>query len=81
MTNLPRIDALVFTGGIGENAPSLRARTLQRLGLFGYRVDTQANALCVGGKRRQITAAGSPLALALGTDEERTIARDTLALC
>ncbi|GAB2938796.1 acetate kinase [Aquaspirillum soli] len=81
MTNLPRIDAVVFTGGIGENAPSLRARTLQRLGLFGYRVDAQANAVCVGGKEGQITAAGSPLALALGTDEERTIARDTLALC
>jgi acetate kinase len=34
-SNLPRLDALVFTGGIGENAGTLRAAICQRLGVLG----------------------------------------------
>jgi acetate kinase len=34
-TSLPTVDAIVFTGGIGENAPGLRARIVARLGSIG----------------------------------------------
>ena len=34
-TALPRLDALVFTGGIGEHAAPVRARIVGRLGMLG----------------------------------------------
>lgn len=81
MTSLPRVDALVFTGGIGENAAVLRARTLERLAIFGYRVDEAANMRCIRGEQGIISAEATPKVLVLGTDEERMIANDTLACC
>ena len=41
---LGRLDALVFTGGIGENDAVIRARTLAALGFLGLGVDDAANA-------------------------------------
>ena len=38
------LDALVFTGGVGENAPSLRARAADGLGFLGIAVDPERNA-------------------------------------
>lgn len=37
------IDALVFTGGVGENSPEVRARTIDDLGFLGLRLDREAN--------------------------------------
>ena len=72
-------DAVVFAGGIGENAPSIRSRIAAGLERIGLRLDREKNeALSPGGAGR-ITADGSPLeAWVLPTDEELVIARDTM---
>ena len=43
MASLDQLDALVFTGGIGENSARVRRDTLKHLGLLGFRVDGEAN--------------------------------------
>lgn len=71
------IDALVFTGGIGENAAPIRAMTLDALSFLGFRLDADANA----GNRATISAdGGRPSAHVLATDEERVIAAAVRAL-
>jgi acetate kinase len=77
---LPRLDGLIFTGGIGENSALVRARTLAHLGLLGLSLDVQANASCVGGRGGQIQQAGGTPVLVVPTNEERQIALDTLEL-
>ena len=68
------IDAIVFTGGMGENAVALRARILMNLAWLGISVDLTANQ--TGGPR--ITAPGSPVsAWVIKTNEEASIARHT----
>ncbi len=42
------LDVLVFTGGVGENAPAVRARLAAALGWLGVAVDPEANAAAVG---------------------------------
>ncbi|MBI4538507.1 MAG: acetate kinase [Gemmatimonadetes bacterium] len=74
-------DAVVFTGGIGQNAPEIRARVLEGLGAFGLELDPEANAAMVGEERGPITRATSRLAAwVIPTDEELLIARDTVRL-
>lgn len=75
---LERLDALVFTGGIGENSATIRAATLGRLKLLGFQVDETANQQAVRGHGGPITTAGSPPALVVNTNEELMIARETL---
>ena len=77
---LGRLDALVFTGGIGENAARIRELTLERLSILGLSIDRGLNAehgVAAGGR---ITApeSRSP-AFVVPTNEELIIARDTLA--
>jgi len=75
-TSLPRLDALVFTGGIGENSARIRAATLRRLVIFGFVVDEAKNHETVGGRTGRISIENGPVALVVPTDEEATIARD-----
>jgi acetate kinase len=71
------VDALVFTAGIGEHSPEVRARVLQRLEWLGFVLDAAANQ--TGGPC--LTTAASPRpAYVIPTDEEIVIARHTLAL-
>jgi len=63
------IDALVFTGGIGENAAPIRARVLEALGFLGFVLDPEANT--AGDER---ISSNLP-ALVLQTNEELVIAR------
>ncbi len=77
---LPRLDGVVFTGGIGENSALVRARTVAHLPLLGLAIDKTANARCVGGVTGAINAPGHPRLLVIPTNEERQIAQDTLAL-
>jgi acetate kinase len=75
--SLQRLDALVFTGGIGEHSAEVRSLVLGRLGLLGLAEDRAANA---GHGRRtegRISTEGPVLALVVPTDEELMIARDT----
>ena len=70
-------EAIVFTGGIGENAPEVRRRVCDPLGWIGVRLDPERNER---GETR-ISADGVPLPVyVIPTDEERLIARETLAL-
>src|SRR5262249_48348751 len=43
--SLGRVGTLIFTGGIGENAASIRARVIQQLGFLGFDLDPQRNAI------------------------------------
>ena len=68
------IDALVFTGGIGEHAGPIRARALERLGYLGLSVDAERNAA-----NAATIHAGRVPVLVMPTDEERVIARAAAA--
>ena len=75
---LERIDALVFTGGIGEHAAPVRARTLGLLRVLGGKVDGELNLRHGIESNGRITAADSAvLALVVPTNEELVIARET----
>lgn len=77
---LPRIDALVFTGGVGENAVSVRADTLARLGNLGFTVDPEANQTHGANTNGNVAAASSLPVLVVPTHEELMIARDAAAI-
>ena len=69
------IDGLVFTAGIGENAPRIREAVVKRLAWLGLELDAEANAKA--GPR--ISREGSRVACyVIATDEELMIARHTL---
>jgi len=68
------LDALVFTGGIGENAASVRAQILRAVQWLGFEVDDEANA---ASKYRITDPASRIPAYVIATDEELMIARHT----
>jgi acetate kinase len=71
-------DAVVFAGGIGENAAEIRSRICDGLAWAGIELDETANARMVGGAEGRITTDTSRLAVwVIPTDEELLIARDT----
>src|SRR5215212_381035 len=71
-------DAVVFAGGIGENAPAVRARICDGLQWMGLELDAARNAETVGGREGPISTSASRLAAwVIPTDEELLIARDT----
>jgi len=78
--SLGRLDALIFTGGIGENSIPVRERTLELLPFPGLEPDPDANR--EHGKTRQgrISRSSAPGAWVIPTDEEIVIARDTARL-
>ncbi len=74
---LDGLDALVFTGGIGEHAVSIRERVCRDAAWLGVEVDASANA--TGGPR--ISDANARVSVwVIPTDEERMIARHTREL-
>ncbi|WP_049760107.1 acetate/propionate family kinase [Anaeromyxobacter dehalogenans] len=75
--SLGRVDALVFTGGIGENAVDVRARIVELLGFAGFALDAHANAFHGKALRGRITRTTSPMAAVIATNEELMIAMDT----
>ena len=80
VTSLDRLDALIFTGGIGERSAEVRSLVLARLGILGLSEDPDANARHGQGVGGRISPAGKVLALVVPTDEELMIARDTARL-
>ena len=80
VTSLDRLDALVFTGGIGENSALVRGRVLARLGFLGLDEDPEANAGHGRSTGGRISRYGPAVALVVPTDEELMIARDTARL-
>ena len=76
-----RLDAIVFTGGIGENSGPIREMVLNRLGVFGIEVDSEANLKARFGGEGTITTADSRIpAMVISTNEELIIAEDTARL-
>lgn len=71
-------DAVVFTGGIGENSPAVRSRICRGLDIIGLTLDPEKNKAMRGGTDAEISSEGSSLkAWAMPTNEELLIARDT----
>lgn len=80
MAQLGGADAIVWTAGVGENAPVVRERTLAGLeGVFGIELDAAANAERAEGPRRISTPSSKVEVLVVPTNEELEIARQTLA--
>lgn len=76
-----RLDAITFTGGIGENSAPIRELVLNRLGLLGVEVDSEANLKARFGGEGVITTADSRVpAMVISTNEELVIAQDTARL-
>lgn len=72
-------DALVFTGGIGENSAEIRARICDGLQWLGLELEADRNAAQTGGREGIISTADSRLAAwVIPTDEELLIARDAV---
>jgi acetate kinase len=80
VTSLDRLDALVFTGGIGENSAVVRGQALARLGFLGLTEDADANAQHGRATGGRISTPGPVQAMVVPTDEELLIARDTARL-
>lgn len=71
-------DAVVFTGGIGENSPDVRARICSGMEWAGLRLDANKNQETVGREGTISSEDSKLLAYAIPTDEELLIARDTV---
>jgi acetate kinase len=71
-------DAIVFTGGIGENSPEIRARICEGMEWAGLKIDSTKNSSAVGKEAVISTDDSRLLAYAIPTDEELLIARDAV---
>jgi acetate kinase len=80
VVSLERLDALVFTGGIGENGALVRSQVLAHLGFLGLTEDAGANARNGRDTGGRISLDGPVVAMVVPTDEELMIARDTARL-
>lgn len=79
--SLQRLDAVIFTGGIGENSVLIRRLVAERLRVFGLRIDPEKNALPNHAGERRISHADSRVLCAVvPTNEEKMIALDALEL-
>ena len=73
------VDVVVFTAGVGENAPSTRAHILEGLEFMGITCDEEKNN--VRGEERIISKDGAPVTvMVIPTNEELMIAQDTLSI-
>ncbi|GMG83932.1 acetate/propionate family kinase [Paralimibaculum aggregatum] len=70
------LDALVFTGGVGENAAGIRAAIVARLGWLGLGIDPEANAA----NALRLSPEGATPVLIVPANEEAVIARETRGL-
>ena len=72
------IDAIVFTGGIGENADDIRAKVCKELTFLGIEIDEEYGKTLVKGAEGELSTANSKVKVyVLPTNEELVIARDT----
>lgn len=78
MAALTKLDAIVFTGGIGENSDKVRAKTISHLRVLGVELDPELNARNGDAATGRITKEGSLPCMVVATNEELMIARETL---
>jgi acetate kinase len=76
---LGEVHAIVFTGGIGENAANIRDLACQGLERLGIRIDDALNRAAARGERRVSAADGEVKVLVIPTNEELEIAQQALA--
>ena len=78
------VDAIIMTGGIGENSSSIRRRILQRLEFLGLRLDEDRNMDAQPGSQHPVAALHGEnsrvKAFAIATNEELMIARETASI-
>ena len=74
---LGSLDAIVFTGGIGENAPSIRDLSCRGLEKLGIEIDSGRNSQEGDGIREINTSGGAVKVLVVPTNEELKIALET----
>ena len=77
---LGRLDAIVFTAGVGENTAPIRAQALAGLEGLGIEIDESRNASADRGARRISTDSSRVAVLVIPTNEELEIARQTLSV-
>ncbi len=75
-----RLDALVFTGGIGENSAKVRELTIDKLALLNFFIDNTKNLEARFGQAGAIHAASSRPIFVIPTNEELVIAQDAARL-
>ena len=80
MIALGRVDAIVFTAGVGENAPQVRADALAGLENYGIRIDEERNAVRSKEARRISTDDSTIDVLVVPTNEELAIAQQAAAV-
>ena len=81
MAVLGRVDAITFTGGIGENQEDLREGSLEDMEIYGIAIDKEKNNHLPRGTTEEISTPNSKVKVyRIPTDEELLIARDTKAL-
>ncbi|EGD53786.1 acetate kinase [Gordonia neofelifaecis] len=80
MIELGRVDAIVFTAGVGENAAPVRADSLAGLENYGIEIDPERNAVRSGEPRLISTDASAVAVLVVPTNEELAIARQSMAV-
>jgi len=76
-TAMKGLDAVVFTAGIGERSPEIRARILKQLSWLGFEIDLAAN---LARSQRITTPHSARHAYVMATDEEGEMAREAAAL-
>jgi acetate kinase len=74
-------DAIILTGGIGENAIAMRKRICENMEALGIKIDDKMNKLATGGKEMEISTLDSKIKLlVIPTNEEAAIAADTYTI-
>lgn len=80
LIELGRVDAIVFTAGVGENAAPVRADSLAGLENYGIEIDAERNAIRSAEPRVISTDASTITVLVVPTNEELAIARQAMAV-
>jgi acetate kinase len=78
MAALAGADAIVFTGGIGENAVEVRGEVCEGLQALGVILDPEKNRACRGAEEKISVAGSTSSVWVIPTNEELLIARDTV---
>lgn len=71
------VDAIAFTGGIGEHSPEMRSRICDTLGFLGVEIDDTSNKKAGSDSILISTDSSTVQAWVIPTDEERQVARET----
>lgn len=74
------VDAICFTGGIGENSATVREQALEGLEFLGVKLDKEVNSVRKKGNVKLSTEDSKVLVYKIPTNEELVIARDTYKL-